>query len=149
MAMPGDAEAASVEHLPHQLMMSATPIPRTLGDDASTRTSTCRCIDELPPGRTPVVTRLGVGRGVATKWSSGCATAAAQGAQAYWVCPLIEESRGARTADRHRACARRSCQALAPLSVGLLHGRMPAADKAGGDGALHARRSRRCWWPRR
>ncbi len=112
---------------PHLLMMSATPIPRTLAMTlfADLDIST---LDELPPGRTPIVTKVfsdarrdGV---IAT-----IAEEAARGRQVYWVCPLIEESE---TLDLQNATATHEqlSAALAGHTVGLLHGRMPAAEKA-------------------
>ena len=112
---------------PHQLMMSATPIPRTLemtgyGDlDFSS-------ITELPPGRRPVATRLfaAAKRGeVLARIRAACA----EGQQAYWVCPVIEESKDGdvQTAvETHQ----RLIAELAGLRVGLLHGRLPSDDKA-------------------
>ncbi|MGY4831553.1 ATP-dependent DNA helicase RecG [Sphaerotilaceae bacterium SBD11-9] len=112
---------------PHMLMMSATPIPRTLAMTlfADLDVST---IDELPPGRTPIVTKVfsdarreGVIRTIAAE--------VAQGKQVYWVCPLIEESE---KLDLQNATAthQQLSEALPGHSVGLLHGRMNAADKA-------------------
>ena len=112
---------------PHTLMMSATPIPRTLAMTlfADLDVST---IDQLPPGRTPVVTKLFadakreavIGR---------IRDAVMQGQQVYWVCPLIEESE---TLDLQNATATHEhlLAALPGQTVGLLHGRMRAADKA-------------------
>jgi ATP-dependent DNA helicase RecG len=112
---------------PHLLMMSATPIPRTLAMTlfADLDVST---IDELPPGRTPIVTKVfsdgkrdGVIRTIAEE--------VARGKQVYWVCPLIEESE---KLDLQNATATHEqlSAALPGHSVGLLHGRMNAADKA-------------------
>ena len=121
----GSTAAMRIE--PHTLMMSATPIPRTLAMTlfADLDVST---IDELPPGRTPVVTKLFadskreavIGR---------IRDAAAQGQQVYWVCPLIEESE---TLDLQNATETHAhlTQALPGCRVGLLHGRMKAAEKA-------------------
>jgi len=112
---------------PHTLMMSATPIPRTLAMTlfADLDVST---IDELPPGRTPVVTKLFadskreavIGR---------IRDAVAAGQQVYWVCPLIEESE---TLDLQNATETHAhlTDALPGHRVGLLHGRMKAAEKA-------------------
>jgi ATP-dependent DNA helicase RecG len=112
---------------PHTLMMSATPIPRTLAMTlfADLDVST---IDELPPGRTPVVTKLFAD----SKREAVIARirdAVAQGQQVYWVCPLIEDSQ---TLDLHNATATHEhlSTALAGHAIGLLHGRMPAAEKA-------------------
>jgi ATP-dependent DNA helicase RecG len=118
--------AHSAEHaIPHQLMMSATPIPRTLSMTyyADLDVST---IDEMPPGRTPVSTRLfsdARRADVLGRVRAACA----EGQQAYWVCPVIEESREAlQTAlDTYRTLSRE----LKGLRVGLLHGRLPAAEK--------------------
>ena len=112
---------------PHLLMMSATPIPRTLAMTyyADLDVST---IDELPPGRTPVVTKVFADE----RREQVIATIAgevAKGRQVYWVCPLIEESE---KVDLENATAThaRLAEALAGHEVGLLHGRLAAADKA-------------------
>jgi len=112
---------------PHTLMMSATPIPRTLAMTlfADLDIST---LDELPPGRTPVVTKLFAD----TKRDAVIARIRDEierGRQVYWVCPLIEESE---TLDLQNATEahRQLCDALPGRMVGLLHGRMPAAEKA-------------------
>ncbi len=111
---------------PHQLMMSATPIPRTLEMTyfADLDVST---IDELPPGRRPVKTRTFL-ENKRAEVLKRIRDACKEGQQAYWVCPVIEESKaGLQTAletfDKVRG-------ELAGLSVGLLHGRLPAAEKA-------------------
>ena len=112
---------------PHTLMMSATPIPRTLAMTlfADLDVST---IDELPPGRTPVVTKLFAD----TKRDAVIARIrdeVAQRRQVYWVCPLIEESEALdlrNATETHQQL----CAALPGYAVGLLHGRMPAAEKA-------------------
>jgi len=112
---------------PHTLMMSATPIPRTLAMTlfADLDVST---IDELPPGRTPVVTKLFAD----SKREAVIARirdAAALGQQVYWVCPLIEESE---TLDLQNATETHThlIEALPGHVVGLLHGRMKANEKA-------------------
>ncbi len=112
---------------PHMLMMSATPIPRTL---AMTHYADLdvSVLDELPPGRTPILTKLAaetrrdevVGR---------VRAACLEGRQAYWVCPLIEESETLqlKTAiETFEALA----AALPELRVGLVHGRLKAAEKS-------------------
>ena len=121
----GRAGSRAIE--PHTLMMSATPIPRTLAMTlfADLDVST---IDELPPGRTPVVTKLFAD----SKRQAVIARirdAAAQGQQVYWVCPLIEASE---TLDLQNATATHQhlSDALPGRRVGLLHGRMKANEKA-------------------
>ncbi len=121
----GHAEAESLE--PHLLMMSATPIPRTLAMTvfADLDIST---IDELPPGRTPVVTKLFADSKRDTVIER-IRDEVAQQRQVYWVCPLVEESEHL---DLQNATATHQhlCDALPGRVVGLLHGRMPAAEKA-------------------
>jgi len=112
--------------VPHQLMMSATPIPRTLSMTyfADLDVST---IDEMPPGRRGVTTKL-VSGARRDEVLSRIREACAEGQQAYWVCPVIEESKaGLRTALQTFEKLRAE---LRTLSVALLHGRMPAAEKA-------------------
>ncbi len=113
--------------VPHQLMMSATPIPRTLSMSYYADLDVS-VIDELPPGRTPVKTRLISNvrrREVLERIREACAA----GEQAYWVCPLIEESE---TLDLQTALdTYAELQAeFTGLEVGLLHGRLPPIDKA-------------------
>ena len=110
----------------HLLMMSATPIPRTLAMSyfADLDVST---IDELPPGRTPIVTKtLPLARYDELVERLGKKISA--GTQAYWVCPLIEESE---TLDLSNATARFEAlqTALPDLRMALLHARLPTADK--------------------
>jgi len=120
-------KGASAAIEPHTLMMSATPIPRTLAMTlfADLDVST---IDELPPGRTPVVTKL-FADGKREAVIARIRDAVAQGQQVYWVCPLVEESE---TLDLQNATATHQhlAEALPDHAVGLLHGRMKAADKA-------------------
>ena len=117
---------SAAQAIPHQLMMSATPIPRTLSMTyyADLDVST---IDELPPGRTPVATRL-FSDARRAEVLGRMRDACAEGQQAYWVCPVIEESKEAlQTAlDTYRTLSRE----LKGLRVGLLHGRLPTAEKA-------------------
>lgn len=134
LALRRKAGTAAAGLEPHLLMMSATPIPRTLamtvyGDlDVST-------IDELPPGRSPIVTKvLAAHRRPAVV--ERIRAQVAQGRQVYWVCPLIEESEAL---DLRAATATHAelAQALAgvhgpdgrPVQVGLLHARLAAAEK--------------------
>ncbi len=111
----------------HQLMMSATPIPRTLHMTYHADLDVS-VIDELPPGRKPVTTRLvaAARRGeVLERIRSACA----EGQQAYWVCPVIEESKDKdlqAALDAYEELRRE----LPGLCVGLVHGRMAPADKS-------------------
>jgi ATP-dependent DNA helicase RecG len=113
--------------LPHQLMMSATPIPRTLSMTyyADLDIST---IDERPPGRRPVVTRL-VSAARRAEVLARIRDACGEGQQAYWVCPVIEESKDGdvqAAVETYGSLAKE----LKGLSVALLHGRLPPAEKA-------------------
>jgi ATP-dependent DNA helicase RecG len=118
---------AQADLAPHQLMMSATPIPRTLSMSyfADLDIST---IDELPPGRRSVATRL-VASSRRAEILKRIREACAEGQQAYWVCPVIEESKEGdlQTAVDTFELLRAE---LKGLRVGLLHGRLPAAEKA-------------------
>jgi ATP-dependent DNA helicase RecG len=111
---------------PHMLMMSATPIPRTLAMSyyADLDVST---IDELPPGRTPVVTKL-ISDSRREEVVERIRGQLAQGRQVYWVCPLIEESE---TLDLTNATATHQAlsEALPGVLVGLIHSRMPVPEK--------------------
>ncbi|RDU95005.1 ATP-dependent DNA helicase RecG [Trinickia dinghuensis] len=112
---------------PHQLMMSATPIPRTLAMTyyADLDVST---VDELPPGRTPIVTKL-ISDARRDEVIARVRDAALKGRQVYWVCPLIEESE---TLQLQTAIETYETLVLAlpELRVGLVHGRLPPAEKA-------------------
>ncbi len=112
--------------LAHQLMMSATPIPRTLAMSYYADLDVS-VIDELPPGRTPVLTKL-VADTRRDEIVERVRQSVAEGRQVYWVCPLIEESEALdlQTAiDTHAALAAE----LDPIPVGLVHGRLAGADK--------------------
>ncbi len=111
---------------PHLLMMSATPIPRTLAMSyyADLDVST---IDELPPGRTPVVTKV-IADTRREQVIERIRVQVEGGRQAYWVCPLIEESEAldlTNATATHQALS----EALPGILVGLLHSRMPVAEK--------------------
>jgi ATP-dependent DNA helicase RecG len=111
---------------PHQLMMSATPIPRTLAMSYYADLDVS-VIDELPPGRTPVITKL-VSDNRREEVLARVRQACLAGQQAYWVCPLIDESDTLelQTAlDMHQKLA----QALPDLRVGLVHGKLNTAEK--------------------
>ncbi len=112
---------------PHTLHMSATPIPRTLsltlyGDlDVS-------ILDEMPPGRSPVCTRLVFGDSEASMWQT-VRRELAQGRQAYVVCPLIEDSETLQTASARRTFEDLASGELAGFRLRLLHGQLPPAEK--------------------
>lgn len=112
--------------VPHLLMLSATPIPRTLAMSYLADLDVS-VIDELPPGRTPVVTKT-VKTSRKDDVLSVVRSVVAQGRQVYWGCPLIEES------DKLDLTPATVCrddlqQRLPDLTVGLVHGAMPAAEK--------------------
>jgi len=111
---------------PHQLMLSATPIPRTLAMSyfADLDVST---IDELPPGRSPVSTRL-VADTRRDEILQRVRAVCLEGGQAYWVCPLIEESEKIDLQTALDTHARLQAQ-LPGLNIGLVHGRMKPAEK--------------------
>ena len=115
-----------VDSVPHQLMMSATPIPRTLAMTyfADLEVSV---IDALPPGRTPIVTRL-VAQERREEVIERVHAAALEGRQVYWVCPLIEESEALQLQTATETHAMLSA-ALPDLRVGLVHGRLKPAEK--------------------
>ena len=121
-------KGAAHGHQPHQLIMTATPIPRTLAMTAYADLDVS-VIDELPPGRTPVKTVvLADARRdeVVQRVRSACL----EGRQAYWVCPLIDESEEMPYQAAEETAAALAA-ALPELKVGLVHGRMPPAAKEG------------------
>jgi ATP-dependent DNA helicase RecG len=111
---------------PHQLVMTATPIPRTLSMVAYADLD-CSVIDELPPGRQAVTTVL-IDNARRDQVVERVAAACGRGRQAYWVCTLIEES-DALQAQAAEATAAELQLALPELSIGLIHGRMKPAAK--------------------
>ena len=124
-------KALETDLLPHQLMMSATPIPRTLSMTyyADLDVST---IDQLPPGRRPVQTKL-ISAERRADVLSRIRDACAEGQQAYWVCPVIEEvSESSKAGDVQTAVDTfETLRAeLKGIEVALLHGKLPAAEKA-------------------
>ena len=123
-SLPPEGEGVDAE--PHLLMMSATPIPRTLAMSyyADLDVST---IDELPPGRTPVVTKL-VAAHRRGEVIERIRAQIEQGRQVYWVCPLIEESEALDLRNATETHAELGA-ALPDAMVGLLHSRMPPAEK--------------------
>ncbi len=112
----------------HQLMMSATPIPRTLAMTFYADLDVS-VLDELPPGRTPVVTRL-VSQKRRAEIVEHVRKRCAAGGQAYWVCPLIEESEKLELQTAVALHAELSAAYAGTLGAGLLHGRMKPAEKA-------------------
>ena len=119
---------------PHLLMMSATPIPRTLAMSYYADLDVS-VIDELPPGRTPIVTKL-IADSRKDEVIERIGAQVAEGRQVYWVCPLIEESEAldlsnatATHAELSEALQGDAAHGRAPVMVGLLHSRMPAAEK--------------------
>ena len=112
--------------VPHQLVLTATPIPRTLAMSAYADLDVSS-IDELPPGRTPVRT-IAVSNARRGEVIERIHAACAEGRQVYWVCTLIEESEQLRAQAAEVAHAE-LCAALGGFAVGLIHGRMKAKDK--------------------
>jgi ATP-dependent DNA helicase RecG len=121
-------KGASQGRQPHQLIMTATPIPRTLAMTAYADLDVS-VIDELPPGRTPVKTVV-LADARRDEVVQRIRTACLEGRQAYWVCPLIDESEEMPYQAAEETAAALSA-ALPSLSVGLVHGRMPPAAKEG------------------
>ena len=120
-------KGAAGQFSPHQLIMTATPIPRTLAMSAYADLDTS-VLDELPPGRTPINTVLVSDSRrdeVIERVRAGCA----EGRQAYWVCTLIEESEQLQ-AQAAEVTWQTLCEYLPELSIGLIHGRMKATEKA-------------------
>ncbi len=110
----------------HQLMMTATPIPRTLSMSYYADLDVS-VIDALPPGRTPIVTKL-VSQSRREEIFQRVREACHSGQQAYWVCPLIEESEALQLATANDTYALMQ-NAFPELEVGLLHGRMKPSEK--------------------
>jgi ATP-dependent DNA helicase RecG len=111
---------------PHQLVMTATPIPRTLSMVAYADLD-CSIIDELPPGRQPVQTAL-ISDARRDQVIDRVQAACESGRQAYWVCTLIEESE-ALEAQAAEATSAELAQRLPGLSIGLVHGRQKPSEK--------------------
>ena len=122
----GDNQTAQNSLAPHQLIMTATPIPRTLAMSAYADLD-CSIIDELPPGRTPVVTAVlsNLRRNdIIERVRASCI----EGRQAYWVCTLIEES-DVLEAQAAEVTASELQLMLPELSIGLVHGRLKPREK--------------------
>jgi len=112
---------------PHQLMMSATPIPRTLAMSYYADLDVS-VIDELPPGRTPIVTKL-VSDARREEVFERVRQACLVGRQAYWVCPLIDESEALQlqtALDTHATLT----ETFPELRIGLAHGKLKSEEKA-------------------
>lgn len=112
--------------VPHQLVLTATPIPRTLAMSAYADLDVSS-IDELPPGRTPVQT-IAISNARRTEVIARIHAACAEGRQVYWVCTLIEESEQLRAQAAEVAHGELSA-ALTGFRVGLIHGRMKPKEK--------------------
>jgi ATP-dependent DNA helicase RecG len=127
LALRTKAARPSAGGAPHQLMMSATPIPRTMAMSYYADLDVS-VIDELPPGRAPIATRL-VAEPRRDEVIRRVRDACMAGAQAYWVCPLVEESE---TLQLKTALATHAgVAAIFPeLRVGLIHGRLKSEEKA-------------------
>jgi ATP-dependent DNA helicase RecG len=119
-------KGAHLGHQPHQLIMTATPIPRTLAMTAYADLDVS-VIDELPPGRTPVKTVV-LADARRDEVVQRIRTACLEGRQAYWVCPLIDESEEMPYQAAEETAAALGA-ALPELRVGLVHGRMPSRGK--------------------
>jgi ATP-dependent DNA helicase RecG len=119
-------KGAANGHQPHQLIMTATPIPRTLAMTAYADLDVS-VIDELPPGRTPVKTVV-LAENRRDEVVLRIRAACLEGRQAYWVCPLIDESDEMPYQAAEETAAALAA-ALPELKVGLVHGRMPPAAK--------------------
>ena len=119
-------KGAVAGQVPHQLVMTATPIPRTLAMAAYADLDVS-AIDELPPGRTPVQTVV-LSAERRPELIERIRAACAQGRQAYWVCTLIDESDEV-VAQAAQGTFEMLTGALTGLRVGLVHGRMKAAEK--------------------
>jgi ATP-dependent DNA helicase RecG len=118
--------AADSDRVPHQLVMTATPIPRTLAMAAYADLDVS-AIDELPPGRTPVQT-VALSAERRPELIERIRSACAEGRQAYWVCTLIDDSDEV-VAQAAQSTFETLSATLPELRVGLVHGRMKAADK--------------------
>ncbi len=129
MTGANDPQAVAIdgaEQVPHQLVLTATPIPRTLAMSAYADLDVSS-IDELPPGRTPVQT-IAISNARRFDVIERIQAACAEGRQVYWVCTLIEESEQLRAQAAEVAHAELSA-AIGETRVGLIHGRMKPAEK--------------------
>ena len=123
---------------PHQLILSATPIPRTLAQTLYADLDVS-VIDELPPGRTPITT-VALANERRADVTARIGEACRQGRQAYWVCTLIEDS-DELEAQAAETLAAQLREALPGLEIGLVHGRMKPAEKEAQMAAFKAART--------
>lgn len=112
--------------MPHQLLMTATPIPRTLAMSQFAYMD-LSVIDELPPGRTPIITAV-LHQDKREPVITRLETAIANGRQAYWVCTLIDDSETLQCMAATETCARLKIQ-LPSVRIGLVHGRLKSSEK--------------------
>ncbi|TAK73568.1 MAG: ATP-dependent DNA helicase RecG [Gammaproteobacteria bacterium] len=120
------AKGMQADYYPHQLIMTATPIPRTLAMSFYADLDVS-IIDELPPGRTPVMTSV-IASSRREEVIARIQSACNEGRQVYWVCPLIEESEVLNCQAATQTTEQ--LQTLLPgIKIGLIHGRMRAEDK--------------------
>jgi ATP-dependent DNA helicase RecG len=131
---PGTAETTEQGAVcyPHQLIMTATPIPRTLAMSLYADLD-CSILDELPPGRTPITTSV-IANARRDEVADRVSQACQQGRQVYWVCPLIDESEANVGQSVIKTAAELQTR-FPELKIGLVHGRMRAEDK---DGVMQA-----------
>lgn len=122
----GSHVSAHGQRYPHQLIMTATPIPRTLAQTAYADLDVS-IIDELPPGRTPVETVV-ISEQRRSEVIARVHKACREGRQAYWVCTLVEESETLQCQNAEET-AENLHDALPDLRIGLVHGRLKAAEK--------------------
>ncbi len=123
----GQLPSAAGDLTPHLLMMSATPIPRSLAMSYYADLDVS-VIDALPPGRTPITTKV-VSHARRDEVVARLLDYCQAGGQAYWVCPLVEESEKLQLRAAEESHAELTAQ-LPELAIGLLHGRMKAEEKA-------------------
>ncbi len=119
-------EKSQDEKVPHQLIMTATPIPRTLAMTTYSEMD-YSLLDELPPGRTPIET-LVISQQRRQELIERIRANCAEGKQAYWVCTLIENSESLSAANAEEICEQLK-EALPELKIGLVHGRQKADEK--------------------
>ena len=134
--------STKAERPPHLLVMTATPIPRTLTLTQYGEMDVSR-LDEMPPGRRPVETRV-ISEERLPEVVDGLGRHIAGGGQAYWVCPLVEESEKIGP-GRGRGARAGASAALRRRKVGLVHGRMKGPDKDAVMARFAVAASSRCW----